>query len=674
MTRLLSFVLLGLVLFVSAAAVVLYLAYGMDTSYPDELVTPAVSGETTIGWYPEHTRIEAPDEAALYAGLGYVHGLRRTWPAHLLRQVALGRTSEWYGPATSGIDSLSLQLGLATSSRSAMRMLPDTTRRLLEAYSEGVNLAMRSRSARLQDEFTVLGITPEPWEPWHSLAIERLFAWVGTGQMPDSLLAGAPEEVRVLSKRSEAMRELLAMHDLDHSAVFLTDGPAPMFGVRIAYGSAVMPILEEHEIVLNGRRRIAAILVGTPFPFVIAETSRAAAVLPGGRVRIRTTLQDTLSMTASYERIADRQGREVVISFLRGEGQLFLTQRRTRQPVDTLATATQSADTSQVTPDTLITRRDATERWMLDWHGIDAGSDAVAFADLLRGGTSSFSLFRGGAIMVGAGGNVAVSGSDHASASVAGATVVGHPTWVGPLAERLSVLQTMADSVGMDAMMDDVHSAWAESMLPTMVRAASSIPDPPPAVRDALTYLRNWNHEYDGANIAASIFDAWVRAYRDSTGALPIESADDSLFTERYLRYQLLAGVVDSMTQRYGPEMSQWRWERTRPDRRYVPGFPPDGDWHITTNRRYDPLDLAGRGHPSTIQFGTTPLDDMPAGGGAWEAWAPRSSLDSLTVRRRRMDVSSFRGRYMIPEGSPPLMNLGASPPERTTVLLPPRL
>ncbi len=667
MTRFVSLIALVGLLLISAAAVMIFLAYGIDGRPPSLIETAAVTAETELAWHDEYVRIEAPDEASLYVAMGFAHGTRRAWTINLWRQVALGRTSAWYGSPAAEIDNLALQLGLASNARVAYAALPDDTRELLQAYAEGVNMALGRRSARLEDEFTILGISPEAWEPWHSLAVEKLFAWQAASALPDSMLVDSPQEARVLAERAASMSRLLALHDLDQSAAFVTSGPEPIVGVRYVYGSSAEPILEEHELVVGGNRRIAAVLPGTPFAFVISEPGRVFALLPNGETSLSTLVADTLAFTPSHERMQNRAGEEYILSFLRGAGRLVLAEEQTDVPVDTLVTA----DSPDAVQDNLVQRRSVTQRWVLDWHGIEAPSDAASFAAVLRGDAAEFSLFRGGSVVITSEGGINVVGSERDAATIDGAVAVGHATWVEPLAARLAVLQTMTDSLGAEAVMSDVQSAWAESYLPFMLDAAASIPDPPRAVEDALTYLRNWNYHYDGSTIAASVFDEWMSAYRDSTGALPVPGPDDSLFTERYLRYQLLAGVVDSMTERYGSEMSQWRWERTRPDRRYAAGFPPDDDLRVTKNRRYEPIDLPGRGHPSTIRFGATPVVNMPFGSGAWEAWASLSAPDSLTVRRRAIDVSSFRGRYMISDREPPLIDFMSTEPEHRTTLRP---
>lgn len=673
MTRLLSLAALVIFLGLTVAAVMLYLVYGVSGDLPDEIADAPVTAETTVGWHDEYTSITSADEAAIYTALGLAHGVRRTWTISLWRQVALGRSSEWYGPTMAGIDSLALQLRLGLSARDAYRRLPEENRRLLDAYADGVNLALERRATRLEDEFAVLGVSPERWEPWHSLAVERLFSWLAVPPFADTTLEGAPAQASSVADRSELLEEFLGIHDLEHSAAFVTAAPQAMLGVRFVYGSAVLPLLEEHAIELDGERLVAAVLPGTPFPFMTTQADHAFVLLPRGAAEIQPTGGDTLAMHSSHERISDRQGREYIISFVRGPSSLLLGETRGFEPVDTLSAAS-ADDTTGIAADTVVASpRPVVHRWILRWHGLDAGSDAAAFREILLGRPATFSLFRGGSVRASSDGEASFDGPTEMIAGVAGATASGHPKWVAYLAERLSTLQTTIDSLGTQAVFDDVHSTWAEQLAPSMVEDAGSIPDPPRNVRDALTYLRNWNYEYEGSNIAASVFDRWIRAYHDSTGSDPSPAAGDTLFPERYLRYQLLRQVVESMESRYGGDMSQWRWERTQADRRHTPGFIQDHPSLSTPrNRRYETVEVPGGGHPSTPRFGTTPLQDTPPGSASWEAWASISALDSLSVRRRRIDLGTFRGRYMISEREPPAIVIRAAPAERQTILHPP--
>src|SRR5260370_10116363 len=58
------------------------------------------------------------------------------------------------------------------------------TRRLLTAFSDGVNAFMNDTGDRLPIEFDLLDYRPEPWSPIDCLVIEGEFRWYLTGRFP----------------------------------------------------------------------------------------------------------------------------------------------------------------------------------------------------------------------------------------------------------------------------------------------------------------------------------------------------------------------------------------------------------------------------------------------------------------------------------------------------------
>src|SRR5260370_35504705 len=58
------------------------------------------------------------------------------------------------------------------------------TRRLLTAFSDGVNAFMNDTGDRLPIEFDLLDYRPEPWSPVDCLTIEGEFRWYLTGRFP----------------------------------------------------------------------------------------------------------------------------------------------------------------------------------------------------------------------------------------------------------------------------------------------------------------------------------------------------------------------------------------------------------------------------------------------------------------------------------------------------------
>ena len=112
-----------------------------------------------------------------YRAQGRLHVHDRLWQMEFFRRVARGRLSEILGEAALPSDRFLRTLGMHRVAARAVRTLDPDTRRLLEAYLEGVNAAIEGWSGLLPPEFLVLRFRPEPFTLEDLLAIERIMAW-----------------------------------------------------------------------------------------------------------------------------------------------------------------------------------------------------------------------------------------------------------------------------------------------------------------------------------------------------------------------------------------------------------------------------------------------------------------------------------------------------------------
>src|ERR1017187_2734831 len=113
-------------------------------------------------------------EGAAFAR-GGVPSPGRLWQMEVPRRVATGRISELIGPDGVNIDRFIRRVGLQRVAREEELRLAPEARRMLKAYAAGVNgIAQSGRALPL--EYRLLGVTPEPWEPMHSLAALKLLA------------------------------------------------------------------------------------------------------------------------------------------------------------------------------------------------------------------------------------------------------------------------------------------------------------------------------------------------------------------------------------------------------------------------------------------------------------------------------------------------------------------
>jgi len=103
---------------------------------------------------------------------GLVHAQDRLFQMELNRRRALGRAAEWLGPPAAAGDVLARRLGVEAASRRDAAALSPEARAMIEAYAAGVNDWIAQAPA-LPEEYSLLGAEPEPWEPWHCIAVMR---------------------------------------------------------------------------------------------------------------------------------------------------------------------------------------------------------------------------------------------------------------------------------------------------------------------------------------------------------------------------------------------------------------------------------------------------------------------------------------------------------------------
>jgi penicillin amidase len=121
-------------------------------------------------WSIPHIRAATSGDA--FFALGYVHAQDRLWQMDAARMRMLGRWSEWVGPGGVAADTLARRLDVAGASRRDLDAVEPATRTMLERYAAGVN-AWIAEPRALPLEYRLLQARPEPWLPWHSIAVMR---------------------------------------------------------------------------------------------------------------------------------------------------------------------------------------------------------------------------------------------------------------------------------------------------------------------------------------------------------------------------------------------------------------------------------------------------------------------------------------------------------------------
>ncbi|HYK27091.1 MAG TPA: penicillin acylase family protein [Streptosporangiaceae bacterium] len=119
----------------------------------------------------------AVSEHDAFFAQGFVHASDRLWQLDYDRRRGLGQAAEAIGAGGVPGDMFYRRVNLAASARRDLAGLSPAARSMLTAYSDGVNAAivrLLAGTAGPSAEFSVTGLAPEPWEPWHSLLVYRV--------------------------------------------------------------------------------------------------------------------------------------------------------------------------------------------------------------------------------------------------------------------------------------------------------------------------------------------------------------------------------------------------------------------------------------------------------------------------------------------------------------------
>ena len=120
--------------------------------------------------------ITSNDEDAAFA-LGYLHAQERLFVMDMARRAGEGRLSEIIGEEAVPFDKMFLTVGIKRNAQENIKRLNPISLKLLQAYSNGVNLYIKNAKGHFPVEFDALGYDPYEWKPEHSLMVIRMMAW-----------------------------------------------------------------------------------------------------------------------------------------------------------------------------------------------------------------------------------------------------------------------------------------------------------------------------------------------------------------------------------------------------------------------------------------------------------------------------------------------------------------
>lgn len=646
---------------VVACGTVLYLSYGLPAA-SGQAEIPGLGAPARLVVYENGSAaIDAASARDAYAGLGYLHAQEHAWAIALRQRTARGVLSPWLGEELLAIDRFVKRLRLASMSQAAYAALSPEHRDLLDAYVEGVNAALARRETERLPEFLLLGVAPQPWEPWFPLAIERLLAWLSVTLPPSDEAPNAASALNALREEHRLLQEWLHLHGFDHSMAWaIADSAGTRLAQRQVYGASALPLFQEVTMTWPGETAMGATWIGAPFMPAGRTAARAWSILPASAASLRVAADDTTAFTVEYEKWTVAEGQETIARFRRDPGALFL--------------GTAALSTNQASSDTLDGQGGAAIGLYLTWPGWEPVSDAAAWFGLLSGSDAPFALQDGDGLIAPRQAAPYVTGTPLFAARYPGVLAVGNNPWSALAARRLGARADSASNGSENpADADDLRSAWAASIAPRLIETLSAPREDASSAlfEDALAYLRNWDYAFDAASIPATIADTWATLYFERTGAWPglppdTAAADPARTETRRVERHVMEQAVRALAERFGANPQAWRWENAQPHAYYFPvwsaGHASIGKTNATAGR-YAPIQLPGAGHVTTLQYGVSQSEGALPAPARWEAWISTSAWEVLRYRARRFPVHRPFGRYLVPKGLPPSAVLRAERP-----------
>jgi len=164
-----------LLIFILSTLFVYFIA--TKTKLDGEFTAPGLSAPVTIKFDDNavpHIQAQT-NEDALFA-LGYLHASERPWQMEFNRRLASGKLSEVLGDSALGIDKFIRTLGIRRAAEKQFENYPIESKRMIQAYSDGVNAGYKRLGWALPPEFMILGTEPGIWSPADTIAWSLMMA------------------------------------------------------------------------------------------------------------------------------------------------------------------------------------------------------------------------------------------------------------------------------------------------------------------------------------------------------------------------------------------------------------------------------------------------------------------------------------------------------------------
>lgn len=159
--------------------------------------------------------IYAQNEDDLFFAQGYIHAQERLWQMELNRRIGSGRLSEVFGQIALETDRFARRLGMHRAAAEAAQQLPEHSKRILDAYAQGVTAYIEQNRNNLPVEFLLLRFKPGPWQIEDSILWSKMMGWNLGGNWETEVI-----RARIVAKLgTERARKLEAGYDPSHPLI-----------------------------------------------------------------------------------------------------------------------------------------------------------------------------------------------------------------------------------------------------------------------------------------------------------------------------------------------------------------------------------------------------------------------------------------------------------------------
>lgn len=193
--------------------------------------------------------IYAGNAEDLFFAEGFVHAQERFWQMEFQRRIAAGRLSEVFGESTVSTDIHLRHFNFIGNSKVVYLEMDLETRRMLDAYTAGINAYIEERTpSQLGLEFALLGLQGvkweiEPWTPIDSLGWSMMMIYNQADVLPPEL-----DNIELLATVGEAMyADLHPAYRADRPTI-LPDGEAASLKPLSEKAQPALPKLSQAEM------------------------------------------------------------------------------------------------------------------------------------------------------------------------------------------------------------------------------------------------------------------------------------------------------------------------------------------------------------------------------------------------------------------------------------------